>query len=250
MPPESNSGGSSAAVAGPSSSAMAASSPPPYERFWSAASSSANPRISAIRRRLPGFPSAPLRIQRVSQLDAELLDEELTTMLLEPLKASLAQIKSTLPADWEPELLALLRLVLYKFSIVDRGASYGAMLQNLRYRNERAHKGGRAYNEGEERIANSPANMLTKFTPPRPHTVQSTFLSAPLSRTQLALYPLLTIALPYAYESANRRMTGMSFSDLPESDPRRMLWSAVDKLQRLYQGVALANFLAFLGNGR
>lgn len=137
-------GGSSSSAAAESSTSVLPSAPSPdYDRFWTQASSSAAPHISSIRRRLPHFPSAPLRIQRVSQLDAELLDEELTTMLLEPLKASLAQIKSTLPDRWEPELLALLKLVLYKYSIVDRGASYGAMLQNLRYRNEWAHKGGR-----------------------------------------------------------------------------------------------------------
>lgn len=115
------------------------------EHFWSQASSSSQPRISQIRRRLPHFPSAPLRIQRVSQLDAELLDAELTTMLLEPVKSSMAQIRSTLPDSLEPELLALLKLVLFKYSIWDRGASYGAMLQNLRYRNEWAHRGGREY---------------------------------------------------------------------------------------------------------
>lgn len=132
----SNDGGPSA-MAGPSSSPTTQ-----YDRFWMAASSSASPQISTIRRRLPRFPSAPLRIQRVSQLDAELLDEELTNMLLEPVKSSLAQIKSTLPDRWGPELLALLKLILFKFSIVDRGASYGAMLQNLKYRNEWAHRGG------------------------------------------------------------------------------------------------------------
>ena len=79
----------------------------------------------------------------MSQLDAELLDAELLNMLVEPVKASLAQIRSTLPDSLEPEILALLRLVLYKYSIWDRGASYGAMLQNLRYRNEWAHRGGR-----------------------------------------------------------------------------------------------------------
>lgn len=122
------------------------------EHFWSQASSSSQPRVSQIRRRLPHFPSAPLRIQRVSQLDAELLDAELTTMLLEPVKASMAQIRSTLPDSLEPELLALLKVVLFKYSIWDRGASYGAMLQNLRYRNEWAHRGGREYASSDKDI--------------------------------------------------------------------------------------------------
>ncbi|PWN22836.1 hypothetical protein BCV69DRAFT_245708 [Microstroma glucosiphilum] len=192
------------------------------EHFWSQASSSSQPRISQIRRRLPHFPSAPLRIQRVSQLDAELLDAELTTMLLEPVKASMAQIRSTLPDSLEPELLALLKVVLFKYSIWDRGASYGAMLQNLRYRNEWAHRGG----------------------------LQSTFLSAPLSKVQLLLYPLLTIGIPYAHERFHRHMSGTNFSDLPPSDPRRMVWSISDKLEKAYEALALANFVAFLSDGK
>lgn len=216
----SNDGGSSSssAVAGPSSHPMTNE----YDQLWNQASSSANPRISALRRRLPRFPSAPLRIQRVSQLDAELLDEEVTSMLLEPIRSSLSQIKSTLPDQWEPELLALLKLILFKYSIWDRGASYGAMLQNLKYRNEWAHKNG----------------------------LQSTFLSAPLSKVQLTLYPLLTIVLPYVHEKLSRRASATQFSQTNEGDVRSVLYSAMDKVQRCYEGVALANFLAFLGNGK
>lgn len=110
--------------------------------FWSQAAAEANPRISQLRRRLSRFPSAPLRIQRVSQLDAEVLDGELLTLLVQPLKTSLAYIKRTLPDRIEPELIALLKLVLFKYSIWDNGATYGAMLQNLRYRNEWVHRGG------------------------------------------------------------------------------------------------------------
>ena len=39
-------------------------------------------------------------------------------------------------------MLLTMRLALFKLSIFDHQASYGSMLQNLRYRNEWAHKGG------------------------------------------------------------------------------------------------------------
>jgi len=61
--------------------------------FWSSAATSASPAISTIKHRLPHFQSPPLRIQRVNQLDAELLDSELINMLLSPLKSALANIK-------------------------------------------------------------------------------------------------------------------------------------------------------------
>ena len=104
----------------------------------------AKPEVRAIRARLPSFSSPPLRVQRVGQLDAHLLDEELTNLLAEPVKSALRKVSPSLEKQCSAELYLLLRLVLYKFSIVDRGATYGAMLQNLRYRNEWAHK-QRAY---------------------------------------------------------------------------------------------------------
>lgn len=192
------------------------------DRFWQAANDDAESAQNSIRRRLPHFPSPPLRVQRVSQLDAELLDSELVSMLLEPVKAALRNIRLTLPTDIEPELLLVLRLVLYKFSIWDRGATYGAMLQNLRYRNEWAHRGG----------------------------LQSTSRDAKLWRIQLFLYPCLTIVLPYMHTKAERQMSHMSYSDMPPNDIRRKLWSGLDRLQRVYAALSLANFLAFLSDGR
>ncbi|MCO5565670.1 hypothetical protein L7F22_019344 [Adiantum nelumboides] len=222
-------------VAGPSSQVMASpvvgglegvqissNNNQTYERFWQAANERAEPGQSRIRRRLPHFPSPPLRIQRVSQLDAELLDAELTSMLLEPLKAALRNIRLTLPTTLEPELLLALRLALYKFSIWDRGATYGAMLQNLRYRNEWAHSGG----------------------------LQSTSKDARLWRVQLVLYPTLTILLPYLHTKLERQMSSMSFSDLPSTDIRRKFSIGLDRAQRVYSALTLANFLAFLSDGR
>lgn len=88
--------------------------------------------------------------------------------------------------------------------------------------------------------------LLLPFTT----TVQSTFLSAPLSKVQLLLYPVLTIGIPYAHDRLHREMTSTSFSDLPASDPRRLLYWLSDKVQRIHEAAALANFLAFLGDGK
>ncbi|UZJ52394.1 hypothetical protein CBS101457_001714 [Exobasidium rhododendri] len=194
---------------------------PDYDAYWQSANRAAEPIQASLRRRLPHFPSPPLRIQRVSQLDAEILDTELTSMLLEPLKLALRNIKSTLPLTLEPEMLLALRLILYKFSIYERGTTYGAMLQNLRYRNEWAHSGG----------------------------LQSTSRDASLSRLQLTLFPALTILLPYFHNKVERRMSHLSYSDMPYNDTRRLLWNGMNQLQRVYAALSLANFLAFLSNG-
>ena len=94
---------------------------------------------------------------RVGQVDAELLDEE----LLELLKGQVGEglkffgVRFTMPAtmsiktyeeqshirdDWSSEILMSLRAVLFKLSIWDNNASYGAALQNLRYTDAR-HRG-------------------------------------------------------------------------------------------------------------
>lgn len=216
------------ALAGPSRLTMAppitsSSAPlPDYESYWQAANRAAEPVQSAIRRRLPRFPSPPLRIQRVSQLDAEILDTELTSMLMEPIKMALRNIRSTLPTTLEPEMMLVLRMILFRYSVYERGTTYGAMLQNLRYRNEWAHSGG----------------------------LQSTSRDAPLSRLQLTLFPTFTIILPYLHTKLERQMSHLSYSDMPVNDPRRLLWSSMDQLQRIYAALTLANFLAFLGDGR
>lgn len=43
------------------------------------------------------------------------------------------QEQSALKARFEPELTLLIQLTLYKFSLWDSGASYGAKLQGLTY---------------------------------------------------------------------------------------------------------------------
>lgn len=68
--------------------------------FWTASSRAAAPLLSSIRSRLPHFPSPTLRVQRVNQLDAELLDQELVAMLLEPLKGALQLIKVRRQCMW------------------------------------------------------------------------------------------------------------------------------------------------------
>lgn len=45
-------------------------------------------------------------------------------------------------------------------------------------------------------------------------------------------------------------MTSLSFSSMEANDPRRLLWSLIDKLQRTYEAAAFLNFAAFLSDGK
>ena len=77
---------------------------------------------------------------RVGQVDAELLDEELLELLRGQLGEALKYYGSHLRDEYSPEILLALRAVLFKLSIWDHNASYGAVLQDLRYTDAR-HRG-------------------------------------------------------------------------------------------------------------
>jgi peroxin-2 len=70
---------------------------------------------------------------RVGQVDAELLDEELLDLLKNQAGEGLKLLGAHLKDDWAAEIGAVLRTALWKLSIWDHGASYGASLQGLRY---------------------------------------------------------------------------------------------------------------------
>lgn len=74
---------------------------------------------------------------RVGQVDAELLDEELLELLKGQVGEALKLLGSHLRDEWSSEISFALRVALFKLSIWDHDASYGAALQNLRYTDAR-----------------------------------------------------------------------------------------------------------------
>jgi peroxin-2 len=82
------------------------------------------------------FSSAPYwsrTSSRAGQVDAELLDEELISLLASQATHGFAYLGAHLQNDRGLEIALLLRAVLWKLSIWDHGASYGATLQGLQY---------------------------------------------------------------------------------------------------------------------
>ncbi|KAL9035974.1 MAG: hypothetical protein Q9214_006340, partial [Letrouitia sp. 1 TL-2023] len=93
---------------------------------------------------------------RVGQVDAELLDEELLELLRGQVQQGLKHFgvhslshstrarlancyQSRICDEWSLEILLCLRAILFKLSIWDHNASYGAALQNLKYVDARRH---------------------------------------------------------------------------------------------------------------
>ncbi|CAG8795901.1 15187_t:CDS:2 [Cetraspora pellucida] len=135
------------------------------------------------------FPPPPLRIMRSSQLDSSLLDLQLFEILKGQLWKTFSLFKPQFREVFEPELLAALQLIMYRLSIYESGASYGAQLQNLKYRNERQHSGG----------------------------FQSTRNDAALTKSQKYAFGAMTIGGPYVWMRINRLMTAKRWSELDDS---------------------------------
>ncbi|OJD36686.1 peroxisomal biogenesis factor 2 [Diplodia corticola] len=169
---------------------------------------------------------------RVGQVDAELLDEELLELLKGQVGEALKYFGSHLTDDHKPEILLALRLILFKLSIWDHNASYGAALQGLRYTDARA--GGAA-----------------SLPPPQPW--------------QKASHGLLTIGGRYAWTKWEAWLSTRSHSDPPPSpsphtntttpSPSRqsllpLAARLTSALSTAHSFAALASFLVFLANGR
>ena len=160
---------------------------------------------------------------RVGQVDAELLDEELAGLLQAQVGDALRYFGGggggggTLKDEWEAEILLVLRAVLFKLTVWDHDATYGAALQNLRYTD--ARRGGEV------------------LVPP--------------SRWQKSLYGLVTVGGRYAWAKWEDWLLDRDngFDEEPSPTVRRLsrLSSAASTV---HAAAAFGSFLVFLLHGR
>ncbi|KAJ6628748.1 Pex12 amino terminal region-domain-containing protein [Mycena sp. CBHHK59/15] len=151
------------------------------------------------------------RTIRVGQLDAELLDQELVHLLQEPISKALNSPR------WKPELSLFIQLVLYKLSVWNKGATYGAKLQDLRY------------------VVPRPSGRLSP---------------SGLPRRILLLHGTLTVLVPYLHTRLRAHALSRAWPDAPSSDRRRKAWEILISLESTHALVALLSFIAFLWDGR
>ncbi|KAF8462560.1 Pex12 amino terminal region-domain-containing protein [Kalaharituber pfeilii] len=152
---------------------------------------------------------------RVGQLDTELLDEELLDLLKQQLWGALKYFRPTLKETFEPELMAILRAALFKLTIWDNNATYGAALQNLKYIDARSSKGGR---------------------------------DRPPTRSQKILYGLITVGGRYLYARLNLWLLARSNPE-DETPLSKRLSDIFDHLTTIHSFATLFSFLLFLKNG-
>ena len=156
---------------------------------------------------------------RVGQVDSELLDESLIDLLKKNATEGLKLYGAHLKDDWDAEITAALRTVLWKLSLWDNGTSYGASLQGLKYIDARR-----------------------KVLPGTAHKEAS--------RWQRGAYGIISIGGRYAWSKWEDRLSSLeSYHDEPSSFVRR-LERATTFLNTSYNIAAFASFLVFLYNGR
>lgn len=154
---------------------------------------------------------------RVSQVDAELLDDELIELLRGQVRDAFKYINGGhIVDDWAAEIVLLLRAALFKLTVWDRDATYGASLQNLRFIDAR-HEG------------------------PVPR--------AP-SKLQKTTYGLVTVLGSYAWT----RWESWILDNETTLDERRPILQRVvmltDKLTSIHTVASLVSFIIFLRHGR
>lgn len=153
---------------------------------------------------------------RVGQVDAELLDEELLNLLKKQAGEGLKLYGAHLKDDWNAEISGILRTSLWKLSIWDHGASYGASLQGLKYIDARAKAATRA--------------EATKW--------------------QRAAYGLLTVGGRYAWTRWEDHLSSLE-SGYDEPSPLfKRLSRLTTFLGTTHNIAAFISFLIFLYNGK
>ncbi|CAO3653654.1 unnamed protein product [Cunninghamella echinulata] len=180
------------------------------------------PTLRKIRLSMASLRTSSLKVMRVSQLDSDILDIELFDILKEQLWKALSLFKPTIKESFEPEMLAILNFILFKLSVYDSSATYGAQLQNLKYRNEWEHGG----------------------------ILESIAKDAPLTKTQKIIYGILTVGGQYAWTRSNRYITEKGWGELDESDTRNKVYRVLQAGEKYWKAFSLLNFLVFLYNGK
>ncbi|KAH8156894.1 hypothetical protein CIB48_g11351 [Xylaria polymorpha] len=181
--------------------------PFPFDRLGSASLSTWE-LISSREGTKPAF--------RVGQVDSELLDEDLVQQLRDQVGEALKYLGTNLRDDWSAEILLALRAILFKLTVWDHDATYGAALQNLKYTDARR--------EGPV------------LTPP--------------SRWQKSLYGLMTVAGKYGWTKwENWLLDHDNGYDEPSPLVKR-LSGLTTRITTVHSMAAFASFLVFLLHGR
>ncbi|KAI1426773.1 Pex12 amino terminal region-domain-containing protein [Xylaria sp. FL1777] len=153
---------------------------------------------------------------RVGQVDAELLDEDLVQQLRDQVGEALKYLGTNLKDNWAAEILLALRAILFKLTVWDHDATYGAALQNLKYTDAR-RKGP---------------------------------VLVPPSRWQKSLYGLVTVAGKYGWTKWENWLLNQDNGYDEPSPWVKRLSNLTTRVTTVHSMASFASFLVFLLHGR
>ncbi|KAF3923855.1 hypothetical protein ABW21_db0206370 [Orbilia brochopaga] len=174
---------------------------------------------------------------RVGQLDTELLDAELLELLKGQLWSAIKYFNPSVKEHYEIEFVALLRLILFKLTIWDNNATYGAALQNLAFADARR---------------NGTLSPLRHYNRPPAKFSLIDAIDTPPSKTQKTLYGLVTVLGRYVYDKLDSHILQNASAglDFDESPFYRNLSRAMSNLTTIHSIASFVSLLTFLSNGR
>lgn len=191
--------------------------------------------------------SSPLGTQpafRVGQVDAELLDEELLNLLKSQAGEGLKLFGAHLKDEYGAEIGASLRAILWKLSIWDHGASYGASLQGLKYIDARARKFNKFRTSLVHALCTTSNDRLADIA----FVTEQDSTAA--SKLQRLAYGLITVGGRYGWSRWEDHLSRLENG----YDEPSTLFKRLSRLTTIFNTThniaAFASFLVFLYNGR
>ena len=198
---------------------------------------------NALQSRLPSSDTASY-LQgpppRVTQFDAELLDSELLALLLSQCTTALKYYNTSLKDRWTDEISLLLKALLFKLTVWDRGTSYGGFLQGVRL--------------ADARTSHGPPESLGHRSKWRERAQTITNLPS-ASTSQRLLYGLFTICAPYAWQRWEDHLSRIDPYDLPlqrgvvSNTILRKLSQLTTFATTSYSLITLLSVVTFITNG-
>eukprot|EP00871_Galdieria_phlegrea_P001163 jgi/Galph1/2047/GphlegSOOS_G711.1 len=208
-----------------------------WKEDWKQLVESKERRIQKTKKRTKNA----LTIQRVNQLDAGRLDEEVISLLFTQLEEVFRFLPPRLFVSLKPELLALLKLGYFMNFTGSDSPTPGQALQNLQYRDERAFD------------PHHWINILYRLTRKQPIEIRETYFGTeviPLSKRQKLAFCVLWILVPWLY---NRLDESGILHHWNTFYPSRVLtflsrvWTLGERIVRI---ASTLNFILFLYGGK
>jgi len=189
------------------------------------------------QRQIPKQSILQVKIQRVNQLDAAQLDEEVLSLLWSQLEQVFRLLPPGVLTLLQPELQAALKLVYFVQFTGTNTPTPGQTLQNLQYRDERAFDPRHWFN-----VLRSVFKLPIYINP----TYYGTEIVG-LSVGQRLVFGFLHVIVPWIYtrlDTSGALRSWLSFSPFHSVLSRGWYWG-----ERIYRLASVLNFLLFLYDG-